>query len=47
MTKKKEYKEIAEDMPHPDELTPDTIWRETSRVMKNFGGKVCVHIHLH
>ena len=26
---KKDYKQIAEAVPHPDELTPDSNWRET------------------
>jgi len=34
---------MAENMPHPSELTPDTIWKETSRLMKNFGVNIRVY----
>ena len=40
---KEDYKQIAEAIPHPDELTPDSIWRETSRIMKNFEENVGVY----
>ena len=39
---KSEYKQIAHDMPHPDDLTPDSIWKETSKMLKKFGENVCV-----
>ena len=30
-------------MPHPDELTPDSIRRETLRIMKNFEENVGIY----